>query len=544
MDKPPSSDREQMLHEPADPAEASDPANENENRALDLLITNRLQRPQETGGGMAEDRETSGEQPTSPIETGENQPSANEAATLIKKRRPNKLDRLQGVVRLLRDEQTAVRICGSVTQITPGYYGISGLDRHVCIGDCIELDVLRASGRGPARAEIIRIDEGKVYAKPYSQHLDVGIGTRALRMGPVQLFPDDSWKGRVIDALGRPIDNLGMLVPGKRAAALECDPPAAMERAIIEKPVRTGIRAIDLFTPLCVGQRIGVFAGSGVGKSTLLAMLARALSFDTVIVALVGERGREVREFIEGTLGNALSKSVVVVATGDESAMMRRQAPKTAMALAEYFRDQGQSVLMIMDSATRFAQAARDVAMASGEPAVARGYTPSVFSELPRLLERAGPGKQSRDERVPCGAITGVFSVLVDGDDHNDPVADSIRGILDGHIVLDRSIADQGRYPAINLLTSVSRMAPKAWAQNETRLIMKLKSMVSRFEESRDLRALGGYVQGADADLDHAITLVPRIYDILCQTLDETDDLSTDPFRALSDALSAQEAGS
>nr|WP_319532051.1 flagellar protein export ATPase FliI [uncultured Cohaesibacter sp.] len=458
--------------------------------------------------------------------------------------RTSKLDRLQGVVRLLQDETTSVRTCGEVTQITPGYYGISGLDKHVCIGDCVELDVKRAHGRGPARAEIIRIDEGKVYAKPYSQHLDVGIGTRVFCMGPVQLNPDSSWTGRVIDALGRPIDGRGMLVPGREQVALESDPPPAMERALIDKPVRTGVRAVDLFTPLCVGQRIGVFAGSGVGKSTLLAMFAKALDFEIVVVALVGERGREVREFIEGTLGDALKKSIVVVATGDESPMMRRQAPKTAMAIAEFFRDQGKSVLMIMDSATRFAQAARDVAMASGEPAVARGFTPSVFSELPRLLERAGPGIQPDSADQPCGAITGIFAVLVDGDDHNDPVADSIRGILDGHIVLDRAIADQGRYPAINVLSSVSRMANKAWSKNETQLIMKLKGMIARFEETRDLRLLGGYTKGLDPDLDHALTLIPRIYDILCQA--PYDSLSQsevqDPFRALSDALTAQEA--
>ncbi len=467
--------------------------------------------------------------------------SQEKRATTLSRGSANKLDRLQGVVRLLQEEYQTLRICGSVTQITPGYFGISGLDKHAHIGDCVELDVMRPFGRGPARAEVIRIDQGKVFAKPYSRHLDVGIGTRVYRMGPIQFCPDDSWKGRVIDALGRPIDGKGMLVPGKQSVQLENDPPSAMERGLVNKPVRTGVRAIDLFTPLCVGQRIGVFAGSGVGKSTLLAMLAKALEFDIVIVALVGERGREVREFISETLGDSLERSIVVVATGDESAMMRRQAPKTAMALAEYFRDQGKSVLMIMDSATRFALASRDVAMASGEPAVARGFAPSVFSDLPHLLERAGPGPAPRDKDEPCGAITGVFAVLVDGDDHNDPVSDSIRGILDGHIVLDRSIADQGRYPAINLLSSVSRMANKAWAANETTLIMKLKGMIARYEETRDLRLLGGYSKGGDPELDHAMDLVPRIYDFLCQTPYEMSDTRKDPFRALSDALMAQE---
>ena len=207
---------------------------------------------------------------------------------------------------------------------------------------------------------------------------------------------------------------------------------------------------------MCAGQRIGIFAGSGVGKSSLLAMLARAPDFDTVVIALVGERGREVREFLDDTLGDNRASAIAVVSTGDESPMMRRLAPKTAMTVAEYFRDRGDSVLLIVDSVTRFAHAARDVALAAGEPAVARGYAPSVFSDLPRLLERAGPGDDG------SGSITGVFSVLVDGDDHNDPVADNIRGTLDGHIVLDRAIADQGRYPAVNILSSISRLAAAA----------------------------------------------------------------------------------
>jgi flagellum-specific ATP synthase len=215
---------------------------------------------------------------------------------------------------------------------------------------------------------------------------------------------------------------------------------------------------MDLFTPICKGQRIGIFAGSGVGKSTLLTMLAKCDGFDTIVVALVGERGREVREFLEGPIQANLHKSIMVVSTGDESPMMRRQAPRTAVALAEYFRDCGESVLLIVDSVTRYAHAARDVALAAGEPAVARGYTPSVFSDLPRLLERAGPGEEGK------GAITGIFSVLIDGDDHNDPVADNIRGTLDGHIVLDRAIADQGRYPAINVLGSISRLADHVWS--------------------------------------------------------------------------------
>jgi flagellum-specific ATP synthase len=315
----------------------------------------------------------------------------------------------------------------------------------------------------------------------------------------------------VIDALGRPIDGRGALEPGARAVPLEASPPPAMERARVTKPLRTGVRALDLFTPLCLGQRIGIFAGSGVGKSTLLAMLAGATGFDSVVVALVGERGREVREFLEGAMAPNRARAVIVVSTGDESPMMRRQAPKMALAIAESFRDAGESVLLIVDSVTRYAHAARDVALAAGEPAVARGYPPSVFSDLPRLLERAGPGLDG------TGTITGVFSVLVDGDDHNDPVADSIRGTLDGHVVLDRAIAEQGRYPAVHLLGSISRLASEVWTPEQRELVRRLKAMMARFEETRDLRLMGGYRAGEDAELDQAILLVPRIYEALRQ---------------------------
>jgi flagellum-specific ATP synthase len=301
-----------------------------------------------------------------------------------------------------------------------------------------------------------------------------------------------------------------------------------MRRERVRDPVRTGVRAIDIFTPLCAGQRIGIFAGSGVGKSTLLAMLAKATGFDTVVIALVGERGREVREFLEDTLGASRANAVTVVATGDESPAMRRLAPRTAMTVAEHFRDRGESVLLIMDSVTRFAHAAREVALAAGEPAVARGYAPTVFSELPKLLERAGPGESGG------GSITGIFSVLVDGDDHNDPVADNIRGTLDGHIVLDRAIADQGRYPAINLLSSVSRLSNHVWTPEQRGLALKLKAMIARFEDTRDLRLMGGYQPGQDADLDQAVHFVPRIYQAMNQAPGQA---SEDAFRDLAAAM-------
>ncbi len=254
----------------------------------------------------------------------------------------------------------------------------------------------------------------------FDTRVKAGVGDLAFRSRPMRLKPHRSWKGRVINALGAPVDGLGPLLEGPRSAPIDAEPPAAMTRERVTRPIKSGVRVIDFFTPICAGQRIGVFAGSGVGKSTLLAMLAGSSGFDSVVIALVGERGREVREFLDDALGENRKLAVTVVSTGDESAMMRRLAPKTAMSIAEYFRDQGELVLLIVDSITRFAHAARDVALAAGEPAVARGYAPSVFSELPKLLERAGPGEAGG------GSITGIFSVLVDGDDHNDPVADTI----------------------------------------------------------------------------------------------------------------------
>jgi flagellum-specific ATP synthase len=303
-----------------------------------------------------------------------------------------------------------------------------------------------------------------------------------------------------------------------------------MRRARVTLPVRTGVRVIDLFTPLCAGQRVGIFAGSGIGKSTLLGMLARSRGFTTAVIALVGERGREVREFLEDSLGADRSHTIAIVATGDESPMMRRLAPKTAMSIAEYFRDIGENVLLIIDSVTRFAHAAREVALAAGEPPVARGYTPSVFSELPKLLERAGPGEKD------SGSITAIFSVLVDGDDHNEPVADAIRGTLDGHIVLDRAIADQGRFPAINIMGSVSRLANHAWSADERSLVTKLRAMIARYEDTRDLRLMGGYHRGVDPELDKAIEVVPLLFGIMKQNPE--DPPSTNAFQEVARALS------
>lgn len=440
----------------------------------------------------------------------------------------NYLTRLEQCLRDARQELGHLRISGAVNKVTPAYIRVAGLSRFVALGDYVCL----GEGGRSRLAEVVRIDEEGVTVKAFDTTAAARLGDRVYRSNALAIFPSQEWKGRVINALAVPVDGAGELPKGKSLAAIDAMPPPAMRRARVTRPLKTGVRVLDLFAPLCAGQRIGIFAGSGVGKSTLLAMLARSADFDVTVIALVGERGREVREFLEDALGSGRKAAVTVVATGDESPAMRRLAPRTAMAIAEYFRDQGQSVLLIVDSVTRYAHAAREVALAAGEPAVARGFAPSVFSDLPKLLERAGPGEEGR------GAITGIFSVLVDGDDHNDPIADAIRGTLDGHIVLDRAIAEQGRFPAVNILRSISRLAALAWTAEQRTAITKLRGLIARYEDTRDLRLMGGYRQGSDPDLDSAVVLVPKIYDALMQAPDSVP--SKDAFRELTEFLQAK----
>lgn len=417
-----------------------------------------------------------------------------------------------------------MRIGGTVTAVTPAFYRVAGLAQFVKLGESVSL----VSGINSGLGEVVRIDETGATIKAFEPVTDAGLGTVVWRKGPMTISPHLGWSGRIINALGQPIDGIGPFPRGP-SLSIEREPPAPMRRMRVTTPMKTGVRVIDLFTPLCTGQRIGIFAGSGIGKSTLLGMLAGSRGCDRVVLALVGERGREVREFLEDSLGNERHRCVAVISTADESPMMRRLAPKTAMTVAEFFRDAGENVLLIVDSITRFAHAARDVALAAGEPPVTRGYTPSVFSELPKLLERAGPGEEG------SGSITAIFSVLVDGDDHNEPIADSIRGTLDGHIVLDRATADQGRYPAVNILSSVSRLADHVWTPEERGLVLKLRTLIARFEDTRDLRLMGGYHRGVDPDLDRAIDLVPRLFESMKQH--PHDPQSTNAFQEVANAL-------
>ncbi|WP_137393422.1 flagellar protein export ATPase FliI [uncultured Agrobacterium sp.] len=397
---------------------------------------------------------------------------------------------------------------GRVRTIAAGHYTVSGLSEHVRLGEF----VVHKSANGLHLGEVVRVEPDLIYVCPIEPGDPIGVNDVVLREGEFRVQPDDSWCGRTISSLCKPIDGKGPLIRGPRSRSVMTLPPPSMTRSRVDTGFRTGVKAIDIFTPLCLGQRLGIFAGSGVGKSTLLSMLARADSFDKVVIALVGERGREVREFIEDTLGDNMKKSIAIVATSDESPMLRKMAPLVAMTVAEHFRDKGENVLFIADSITRFAQAIREVAIAAGEPPIARGYPASVFTELPKLLERAGPGEEG------AGTITAIISILVDGDNHNDPIADSTRGILDGHIVLDRSLADEGRYPPINPLASISRLSHKAWTPDQQKLVSRLKSLIHNFEETKDLRLIGGYRPGVDAELDMAVRQVPFIYDVLKQS--------------------------
>jgi flagellum-specific ATP synthase len=423
-----------------------------------------------------------------------------------------------------------IRRGGRIVEVSATHLRVRGLTDAARLGDIVEL-----RGHGSTRrGEVIRIATDDVFVAPLERLTDIGVDDIALDRGPFRMFPHPSWRGRVIDAMARPVDGGPALFDEENAGHADGGTPLALSRQRVDTPFRTGVRAIDIFTPICYGQRLGVFAGSGVGKSTLLAMLARADAFDSVVVALVGERGREVREFLEDTLGaSGLAKTVAVVATSDESAMMRRRAPDTAMRVAERFRDRGDRVLLIVDSITRFAHALREVSIAAGEPPVSRGYPPSVFTELPRLLERAGPGAGD------AGSITAIISVLVDGDDHNDPISDSVRGILDGHVVLDRAIAEQGRFPAVDPLASISRLAPKAWTPEQRVLVTRLRSMIARFEDTRDIRLLGAYQPGGDPELDLAVRQVPAIYEALGQG--PGDNPSPDPFADLARHMKSQD---
>lgn len=322
--------------------------------------------------------------------------------------------------------------------------------------------------------------------------------------------------GRVIDAHGQPLDGKGK-IHYEEEYPIYAEPPSPLERPLIDTPLFTGIRAIDCFTSIGQGQRVGLFAGSGVGKSVLMGMIAKASSADINVIALIGERGREVREFLDEVLGEeGLKRSVVVAATSDQAGMARVKASLVATAIAEYFRDQGKNVFMLIDSVTRIAMAQREIGLASGEPPTTKGYPPSVFSLLPKLLERAG-----RNEK---GSITGIYTVLVDNDDPNDPVADSVRSIIDGHIVLSRKLANRSHYPAIDVLDSVSRVMTKVVTKEQRTIAQRAKEMLATYRESEDLINIGAYVRGSNPKIDKAIGANESINSFLKQDFDEWEE--------------------
>jgi len=373
-------------------------------------------------------------------------------------------------------------------------------------------------GHDPLAAEVVGFRDTRALLMPFGPVEGVAPGAE-IRIEPQgsAVHPTRAWLGRIVDAFGNPIDGKGPLPQGLASYPLRAPPPAAHARARVGERLDLGVRAMNVFTTCCRGQRLGVFAGSGVGKSVLLSMLAKNADCDAVVVGLIGERGREVREFIEETLGEeGLKRAIVVVATSDEPALKRRQAAYMTMAIAEFLRDQDLEVLCLMDSVTRFAMAQREIGLAAGEPPTTKGYTPTVFTELPKLLERAGPGP-IRPDGTRAGPITGLFTVLVDGDDHNEPIADAVRGILDGHIVMERAIAERGRFPAINVLKSISRTMPGCQQPHEREVVKQARQALSAYANMEELIRIGAYRAGADPLIDRAIELNPALEAFLSQ---------------------------
>lgn len=370
------------------------------------------------------------------------------------------------------------------------------------------------------QCEVVGFRDDRALCMPFGPLEGVRMGCEVvLGMEQALLHPSPAWLGRVINAMGEPIDGKGPLPKGPQAYNIRQKPPSAHERMRVGGPVDLGVRALNTFITCCKGQRMGIFAGSGVGKSVLMSMLARNTACDVSVIGLIGERGREVQEFIQDDLGEeGLKRSVVIVATSDETALMRRQAAYVTMTIAEYFRDLDNDVLCLMDSVTRFATAQREIGLAGGEPPASKGYTPTVFAELPKLLERAGPGTGK-------GSITGLFTVLVEGDDHNEPVADAVRSILDGHIVMERAIAERGRYPAINILRSVSRTMPGCVEPDALPVVKRARALLSTYSDMEELIRIGAYRPGADAQIDEAIHYQALLEGFLNQTKQDSTSL-------------------
>jgi flagellum-specific ATP synthase len=410
---------------------------------------------------------------------------------------------------------------GKVTGAVGLRVTVSGLDARV--GELLVM----GEGESAVLAEVAALDGEKLSCMPLGPLSGLGTGTPVTSTGgPLRVAVGPDLRGRILDGLGRPMDG-GPPLRGE-LVGIEAAPPSAMERQLVDAPMSLGVRVLDTLVPCGRGQRIGIFAGSGVGKSSLLSMITRGTSAELNVVALVGERGREVREFIEHDLGaEGLARSVVVIATSDTAPLVRLRAGAVATRIAEYYRDEGADVLLLMDSVTRAAMAQREVGLSVGEPPATRGYPPSVFAMLASLLERAGPGAR--------GSITGLYTVLVEGDDHNEPIADAARSILDGHIVLDRKLATASHFPAIQALDSISRVANKITTAQQRSDAAELRRLMAAHREVRELVEIGAYVPGTNPEADRANAIWPHITAFLRQDLDErvTAEESWQALRAL-----------
>ncbi len=422
----------------------------------------------------------------------------------------------------------AVTHIGRVIDVAGGTIGVAGLSQIAGLGDRVLIRTATATLGG----EVLCLSPSGIIVLPDGTPEGLAIGDMVDLVGRSDIAPDDSWIGRIVDPFGRPLDGRPLL-RGTTPRMLRAAAPAAATRKRLGDRVETGVAVFDTLLPLVRGQRIGLFAGSGVGKSSLLAKFARGVAADVVVIALIGERGRELREFTERVLGaEGMARSVVVTATSDQSPLVRRRCALAAMAVAEHFRDQGLHVLLLADSVTRFAEAHREVALAAGEQAALRGYPPSVAHAITAMAERAGPGPDG------AGDITAVFSVLVAGSDMDEPIADILRGVLDGHVVLDRKIAERGRYPAIDLLRSVSRSLPEAATQEENVLINEARRLLGAYDRAEMMIQAGLYAKGSDPVVDMAIKVWQPLDAFLAE--DAPRDGAVGSFRRLAECLAVK----
>ncbi len=439
------------------------------------------------------------------------------------------MDRLSEQAQAAVSQLPGHEVYGRVTKVLGLLVEIAGFGSDLTIGARVHL---KPDKNLEIPCEVVGFRDNRALLLPFGSLEGISLGCPAVIQSsrPV-ITPDERWLGRVINGMAHPIDGKGPLPQGGHPVPLRNTPPPPHSRQRMGTQLDLGVRSVNSFLATCRGQRMGIFSGSGVGKSVLLSMMTRYTEADVSVIGLVGERGREVQEFLEDDLGEeGLKRAVVIVATGDEPALMRRQAAYVTLSVAEYFRDQGKQVLCLIDSVTRFAMAQREIGLSAGEPPTSKGYPPTTFGELSRLLERAGPGAPGQ------GSITGLFAVLVEGDDHAEPVSDAVRGIVDGHIVMEREIADRGRYPAINVLKSVSRSMPKAVSDRRGEIIKKAKLIISTYEDMAELIRLGAYRKGSDPKVDKAIEIYPKLEEFLTQNKDDSSTIA-ESFKRLADIV-------